>query len=306
LYIDFHIHPLKNFPFERLLREIEEAEMDYCVLLPMDIDAKDLKLPHVRKKLKERIELLISFYPNLYISMEVLEREAEDKFPHFRIENEYVSELARRDRRLIPAASIDIAKGRRYLKRKLREIEKLGMKIVKVYPTLQFFNPLERTFFEFLRECEKRRYVVVYHTGCDPSYFETIILSEDANPAHLSQALENYNPRIPILLAHSGAYSLRCPGIWFEEAIRVARKFDNVYLESSAVNWIFTLEKYVRKLREVGMERVIFGSDYPVVLNSSIREERETVERSSLLSPKEKEMVLGENAAELLKSYKVI
>jgi len=64
---------------------------------------------------------------------------------------------------------------------------------------------------------------------------------------------ENY-PRVKLLLGHS------CHGDW-DAAVRLAHDFPNVYLELTAVfDDRGVLEKFVR---EVGSDRLLFGTDLP-------------------------------------------
>jgi len=167
-------------------------------------------------------------------------------------------------------------------------------------PTLQLFSPIENKNFEKICDyCEKNRKVLLYHTGCDPGPWEIPELSEDANPKYLKPILESYNP--VIVLAHTGSYSAYNPGIWFDEALELGKNFDNVYFDSSAVSSFIYSEKILKKMREeVGLDRLLYGSDFPVVWGSNMKYEIDVIRSCKYLTEDEKENILGLNAAKIL------
>jgi predicted TIM-barrel fold metal-dependent hydrolase len=167
-------------------------------------------------------------------------------------------------------------------------------------PTLQLFSPSENKNFEKICEyCEKEKKVLLYHTGCDPGPWETAELSEDANPKYLKPILERYKPLV--VLAHTGSYSAYKPGIWFEEALELGKRFDNVYFDSAAVSSFIYSEKILKRIKsEVGLDRLLYGSDYPVVFGSDMKFEVDFLNNCEFLSQGEKEGILGLNAARIM------
>lgn len=80
------------------------------------------------------------------------------------------------------------------------------------------------------------------------------------------------------------------------------KKYDFVYADISAASGFLLQESIVQKIRgAVGMERILFGSDFPVVFASDITLEVNMVKRNPHLTEDEKERILGLNARELLK-----
>jgi len=167
-------------------------------------------------------------------------------------------------------------------------------------PTLQFFNPAENKNFERICEyCEKNRKVLLYHTGCDPGPWEIPELSEDANPKYLKPVLERYKPLT--ILAHTGSYSAIRPGLWLDEALNLGKEFDNVYFDSSAASHVVYTDKVIERIREnVGIDRLLYGSDYPVVEGSNMKYEVNVIKNCQSLTNEEKDKILGLNAAKLL------
>jgi predicted TIM-barrel fold metal-dependent hydrolase len=171
---------------------------------------------------------------------------------------------------------------------------------IKMLPTLQFFNPAENKNFERICEfCEKNKKILSYHTGCDPGPWEIPELSEDANPKYLKPILQRYSPSI--ILTHTGSYSALKPGLWLDEALELGKEFENVYFDSSAASHVIYQKKVIERIRKnVGIERLVYGSDYPVVEGSNMQYEVDVIKNCQYLTDEEKNMILGLNAAKLL------
>ena len=202
--------------------------------------------------------------------------------------------------RFIGFGSVNPNKDEEYVEEKLREISELNLRGIKMLPTIQFFNPSENKNFERICEyCEKNRKVILYHTGCDPGPWESPELSEDANPKYLKPVLEKYSPMI--ILAHTGSYSALKPGLWLDKALNLGKEFENVHFDSSAASQVTYSKKVVERIREsVGIERLLYGSDFPVVQGSNMQYEVNVIRNCQYLTDEEKNMILGLNAAKLL------
>ena len=296
--VDFHVHPIPRIISEKeLLREVELAGVDVAVLLALDVDSYHLEDKRTLIKfLEECIE-----YSNLNClsCLETIKHILQTCYTS----NEYVAKLVKNNpNKFIGVGSINPSKNMSYVKEKLKEIDKLGMAGVKLIPTLQFFNPLKEKsklekIFEF---CEEKQKIIILHTGCDPSIWEEPAFSQNANPAMLKYYASKFK-KVPIILAHMGSYSRRYPGIWFDEALELGKKYSNVWFDVSAVPYLLTEWRYVEKIsREVGWDRVLFGSDYPVVGGSSIMSILSIIQNSNLLSENDLEKVLYLNALKLL------
>ena len=108
-------------------------------------------------------------------------------------------------------------------------------------------------------------------------------------------------PNLKIAIGHFGMVTR--PG-WHSQ-IRLARH-KNVYVESGGITWLFNDEFYpfpsaVRAIKEaadeVGMEKLMWGSDYPRTITAiTYKMSYDFIEKSSELTADEKRMFLGENA----------
>lgn len=152
--------------------------------------------------------------------------------------------------------------------------------------------------------CEKYRKLILIHTGCDPGPWEDPRLSNNARPSRFKQIISDFSD-VYIVLAHAGSYSIKFPGIWFEEALEICRKNDNVWIDIAAVSYLVTQRKFLRKIREkLGVDRVLFGSDYPVIAGKTIKDSINDVVSSKEVSSEEAEKILHLNALEILKHIK--
>jgi len=99
------------------------------------------------------------------------------------------------------------------------------------------------------------------------------------------------NPGLNIVLAHWGG------GILFYETMReIKEAFRNVYYDTAATPFLYD-ERIYRAAKALGLcEKIIFGSDFPVLPPSRYLAGLE----ESGLSPEDKQLILGENAKKLL------
>lgn len=286
---------------------MERAGVERVVLLAVDADPMDVEKAEIKNRLRSRhLESSLDFWGFSALSIEdQIKKFFQDLiayYPDLKSSNQEIAEIVKRHpRKFIGFGSVNPNKDEYYVEAKLQEINTLGLKGVKMLPTLQMFNPLENKNFEKICEyCEKNRKVLLYHTGCDPGPWENPAISEDANPKYLTNILERYS--LTIVLAHAGSYSAWKPGIWFDEALELSKKFDNVYFDTAAVSDFILSEKILARIREaVGLDRLLFGSDYPVVWGTDMKSEVNFVKYCKHLNAEEKEKLLGLNAANILR-----
>ena len=132
----------------------------------------------------------------------------------------------------------------------LQELERCereyGMKLVKIHPFCHEYPADGASYQDFWKYANKKAKIVLTHTweadrNCGPGIFGRI--------AHKYAGVK-------IILGHSGVTYKGC-----EEAIKVARENDNIYLDIASSQPHFgMLERFVK---EVGADKVLFGSDIP-------------------------------------------
>ncbi len=132
--------------------------------------------------------------------------------------------------------------------------------------------------------------------------FLSITLEDgDVQVPEMEEVIQEF-PDLKIAVGHFGMVTR--PG-WMEQ-IRLARH-KNVMIESGGITWLFNSEFYpfdgaVRAIREaadeVGMDKLMWGSDYPRTITAiTYRMSYDFILKSTLLTDREKELFLGENAA---------
>lgn len=304
LIIDIHVHPFVHET--EILNEMKRGGVDHAVLLAVDADPSDVEKPEIKNKLRKRhLESLLDFSTLRFTSIEdEIKRffqELINYYPELKSSNQEIADLVKKNPdKFIGFGSVNPNKDETYVEAKLKEISAQGFKGVKMLPTLQMFSPIENKNFEKIcGYCEKNKKVLLYHTGCDPGPWEIPELSEDANPKYLRTILESYSPII--VLAHAGSYSAYKPGIWFDEALELGKNFDNVYFDSAAASSFIYSEKILKKIREcMGLDRLLYGSDYPVVWGSNMKYEVDVIKGCEHLTEDEKKNILGLNVAKIL------
>jgi predicted TIM-barrel fold metal-dependent hydrolase len=172
-------------------------------------------------------------------------------------ENRAIAQLgARFPERIIPFAGVDPRRP------EALDLFRLGlnewrMRGLKLHPGAGF-DPHEEVCLPFFELAGRCGVPVVVHTGPMASP----LVSHTARPVNLDPVAADF-PDTTIVLQHAGQ---RC---WWEEALNVAFWKPNVYLELSMWQWTYKFDPhgFVRALgrmkQEIGLDRVLFGSDFP-------------------------------------------
>ena len=296
--VDIHVHPFTLMTDDHLLTEMDKAGVDIAVLLALDVDPNDLDRPNVKEMIHNR--LLEMYFFDVKKVMEELKVFLEIA----RTDNEQIAGLVKRHPdRFVGFGSINLSKSQAYVEEKIREVDGLNLKGVKLIPTLQFFNPdkVRKNMEKLFEYCEKKGKIVTCHTGCDPYVWEEPHFSQDANPKYLKSVVQDFE-KVKVIVAHMGCYSAKVPGVWMDEALELGKENENVWFDIAAVPYVVTYRKLVDKVRRtVGFDRVLFGSDYPAVGGGGVSIESMVAEvkNSNCLTEEEKAKVLGLNAMKL-------
>ncbi|CAF1529965.1 unnamed protein product [Rotaria sp. Silwood1] len=170
------------------------------------------------------------------------------------ISNEEVYDfVSQSNGRLIGVGSVDITRPMLVMREIRRCVEKFGFKAIRVLPWLFQVPPTDRRFYPVYVACCELNIpfcTQIGHTG-------PLMPSEVGRPIYLDQVALDF-PDLTIVAGHIG-YP------WTEEAIAVATKHLNVYIDTSA----YTIQRYPRTLIEYmqthGRNKVLFGTNFPMI-----------------------------------------
>ena len=157
----------------------------------------------------------------------------------------------------------------------------LGFKGIKLHPDFQEFN-IDDTHAMEMYEVIDGRLPILFHVG-DKRY-------DFSHPKRLAAAAKRF-PRQAVIAAHFGGYS-----IWEESALLLADR-ENVYIDTSSSLAYITPEKAVEYIHAYGVEKVFWGTDYPMW---SAEEELKRMDRLNLTDA-EREMIFYKNLCRFLK-----
>lgn len=155
--------------------------------------------------------------------------------------------------RLIGVGSVDITRPMDAVREIRRCVNERGFVAIRVLPWLWEVPPTDRRFYPIYTACcelDVPYCTQIGHTG-------PLMPSEVGRPIYLDQVAIDF-PELKIVGGHIG-YP------WTDEAIAVATKHQNVYIDTSA----YTARRYppalVEYMRGHGRYKVMFGTNYPMI-----------------------------------------
>lgn len=155
-----------------------------------------------------------------------------------------------------------------------------GLKGVKIHPDFQKFLIDDEHAYP-LYECIEGRVPLLVHTG-DYRY-------EYSRPERMARVMDRF-PKLDVIGAHFGGWS-----IWEEATKLLAGR--RIWVDTSSSLYAISAETAEKLIRAYGVDRVLFGSDFPMW---TPEKELEAFRKIPLTS-EEQEMILWKNAALLLK-----
>lgn len=124
-----------------------------------------------------------------------------------------------------------------------RAINEWNFKGIKMHPLIHSFLPDREIVYPILDKARKYRIPVLFHCGHPPWSL----------PWHFGNLAEVY-PDVTIILGRMGHGNI----VYINGAINIARKYDNIILETSAMPMHSKIKEAVERVSE---DRVIYGSD---------------------------------------------
>jgi predicted TIM-barrel fold metal-dependent hydrolase len=171
--------------------------------------------------------------------------------------NRWLCDLSRRDARFIPLIAVDpnqlsVAETVEHLEEMAREGGAAG---IKLHPPLQRLDLQGDALFPIFESCAALDLVVLSHAG--PSRDGSGI----GTPGSFRSLLSAF-PKLRFVLAHMGGASWR-------DLAAIAEEFPNMHFDlCEIVEWLGapnapTAEEMTALIRQVGVDRVMMGSDFP-------------------------------------------
>ncbi len=172
------------------------------------------------------------------------------------IANDEVAALvAAHPTRFAGLAAVNLHRPMQAVRELRRSVKELGFKGLRVIPWLWGLPPNDRRYYPLYAECVELGVpfcTQVGHTG-------PLRSSETGRPIPYLDDVALDFPELRIVAGHIG-YP------WTEEMIALARKYPNVFIDTSA----YTAKRYppelVRYLQGGGRHKVLFGSNFPMIL----------------------------------------
>lgn len=196
--------------------------------------------------------------------------------------NMYIAEAMRKyPKRIFGFARINPHFGEKAVER-AEKFLKRGFWGIKFHPRNEAVAANDKTLiFPIVKKVEELGGAVLFHTGQPDTY-------GFAQPTLCGDVADSF-PTVPIIIGHMGK------GL-FDDAILVAKWFDNIILETS----FRTPHNMEKAVRIVGPERVVYGSDF--YMGGPFGPEIEMMKvKLADLSERDKRMILGENINRILK-----
>lgn len=192
--------------------------------------------------------------------------------------NEWYAELAHRSDKIIPFGGIHPDSDPAELDR----FPALGLRGLKIQPNAQHVFPNDPRLLPMYKKAAELGLIVVFHAGDEENGFK----GEFSQPEHFVPVLEQFK-ELTIVLSHLGGFRT-----W--DRLDLVLGYPNVWYDTAHVPGNLPDDEVATLVRKIGVERVVFGSDFPF---SDHANDRAAVER---ILGSDADAVLSRNPARLL------
>ena len=272
--IDVHVHPPN--PSGESLTSSREAQQ-YFRTGPPPASAEEVA----------------EYYASLDMMAVVFDIDSETATGRPPTSNDYFAELMEQHpKQFIGFGSVDPWKGRAAVKEAERSA-KLGLRGLKFMPNMQQFYPNEKRFYPLWETAQELGLVVLFHTGTTGVGAGRpggggIKLKYSRPIPYVDDVAADF-PDLRIIMAHPS-------WPWQEEQLAMLVHKPNLYMDLSGWSPKYFQPSLVQYAKTLIQDKVLFGSDYPV-----INPERWLTDFEGLEFPEEvRKKILLENASKLL------
>ena len=204
--------------------------------------------------------------------------------------NAWTCNLGKDNPGLIPFINLDPLQDETAMKAELVDrVDNHGAKGIKLHPGSQWFYPNDRRLWPAYSTAQELGLPVVFHSGhfLSPEPY--------SQPKNFVEVLDTF-PELVLVMAHLGFG-------YVEEAISLAKTYPSLQFDCSAIisavqpDGELTEGRFIDIVREVGVDRVMFGSDFPWY------DPADSVDRllGMGFSDREKQLLFAENAIRIFR-----
>lgn len=160
---------------------------------------------------------------------------------------------------------------------------KLGLKGVKIHPDIQGVDIDDKRMYSLYAVMQERGLPVFFHMGDNRAQYRF------SEAKKLCRVLDDF-PRLEVVAAHLGGYMA------WDDALEYLVGRDRIWYDTSSALWAMTPERAGEIIHSLGVDRVMFGTDFPV---KKLEGELERFLKIPL-DEKERHDILYNNAARFL------
>lgn len=236
---------------------------------------------------------MAAYYRERKMAAVVFTVDAEHGTGHARIANEEVAaSCAEHPETLIPFGSVDPWKGKMAAAEVRRLTAEHGVRGFKFHPSVQGFDPNDRMAYPVYEAIQECGVPALFHSGQTGIGAGVRggggIRLRHSNPLLLDDVAVDF-PDMTIIIAHPSFP-------WQDEALAIATHKPLVYIDLSGWSPKYFPPQLVRYANSLLQDKVLFGSDFPVIKPDRWLADFEQLDIKPTVRPK----ILKDNAARLL------
>jgi predicted TIM-barrel fold metal-dependent hydrolase len=261
--------------------------------LPDELEAASSDYFKVAGRRRPTVPEIAAYYRERRMAAVVFTVDAETATGHPPVPNEEVAAACAANADvLIPFASVDPWKGRAAVRQARRLVEEHGVRGFKFHPSLQAFHPNDRMAYPLYEVVQELGVPALFHTGQTGIGAGVPggggIRLKYSNPMDVDDVAADF-PELKIILAHPSFP-------WQDEALAVATHKPLVHIDLSGWSPKYFPPQLVRYANSLLKDKVLFGSDYPVISPDRWLADFDKLD----IKPEVRPRILKDNAARLL------
>jgi len=279
--VDFHAHPYTRL--DRLYMSLRNTAR-HIVLNPVDLHPIAYLVSRAFLGWVDREAI---------VAMLRLSNEAMRLYPEYMFDNLklwYSIHINGLGDLLLPFGSINPGLGSTYVRQKMKwELMQMGLRGVFLSVSLQPVNARDLGT-QLMLEYVERNNMILSLSTCTLSlkapplpYF---------SPNRLFNMVEDIMSRYSVIMVISGSSLVDD----IQGLLRLMKRFDMIYMDTASIGCaLFNDEWIARRVKQVGVDRILFGSENPLV-----SKDLKCINESPYLNEEDRKLILAENALDVL------